>query len=288
MAEEWDQPLPEPLKGQWEEWKRSLDRLEGLYIPRMFTPLSLSQAEAKKVHIFSDASEKAISAVAYVAATIGTNTDVGFVMGKSKLSPHGGTTIPRLELCAAVLATELASIIIEQLDFSPDDFSYHTDSKIVLGYISNRSRRFYTYVGNRVQVILRQSKASQWCYVSTQSNHADLGTRCLRTPEDFLTSPWITGPEFLRSSLACQPVLEEGSFRLVEPEDDQELRPEISVKKTALGKSMASRFEYFSTWPSLIRAFSLLKRVTRSRKHRGDHVPEAVALSKRRENLFFR
>ena len=31
--------------------------------------------------------------------------------------------------------------------------TYYTDSKVVLGYITNESKRFYVYVANRVQLI---------------------------------------------------------------------------------------------------------------------------------------
>ena len=70
-------------------------------------------------------------------------------MGKAKLAPTHGQTIPRLELCAAVLATEITESIRDQLDIPPSNFQFFTDSKVVLGYISNESRRFYNNVANR-------------------------------------------------------------------------------------------------------------------------------------------
>ena len=67
-------------------------------------------------------------------------------MGKSKLAPSKGHTIPRLELCAAVLAVEVGDIISENLDVTPKFVRYYTDSKMVLGYINNSTTRFYNYV----------------------------------------------------------------------------------------------------------------------------------------------
>ena len=59
----------------------------------------------------------AISAVAYLKATDENgHTHIGFVMGKSKLAPHPPHTVPRLELCGAVLAVEMAELITEELD----------------------------------------------------------------------------------------------------------------------------------------------------------------------------
>lgn len=172
---DWDVPLSEPLSTKWEEWKSSLMTVEELSFPRMYTTTSWSEYGDLKIHIFSDASEKAIAAVAYVQSPSVSDTIVGFLMGKSKLTPSGGTTIPRL--CAAVLATSLAETIKEQFNVSSDAFEYYTDSRVVLGYINNRTRRFYTYVSNRVHAILRSSQPTKWHYVSTQNNPADCGTR---------------------------------------------------------------------------------------------------------------
>lgn len=42
-------------------------------------------------------------------------------MGKAKLTPRTEHSIPRLELCAAVLAVELAKLITSEIDIELDD-----------------------------------------------------------------------------------------------------------------------------------------------------------------------
>ena len=51
-------------------------------------------------------SEQAIFAVAYLKVIDDSGaTSLGFLVGKSTLVPLKGHTIPRLELCGAILAT---------------------------------------------------------------------------------------------------------------------------------------------------------------------------------------
>ncbi len=102
---------------------------------------------------FSDASVRAIAAVAYLHVISEEGAcHTGFVLGKAKLAPQAAHTIPRLELGAAVLAAELAETIMDELDFSLDAVEFYTDSRVVLGYINNQTRRFYVYVATECSV----------------------------------------------------------------------------------------------------------------------------------------
>lgn len=70
-----------------------------------------------------------------------------------------GHTIPRLELCAAVLAVEIAQTVQDHIDTEFQEVKYYTDSHVALGYIHNETRRFVVYVSNRAQE-RRQTKDS--------------------------------------------------------------------------------------------------------------------------------
>ncbi|XP_063436434.1 uncharacterized protein LOC134717867 [Mytilus trossulus] len=143
----WDEPLQEEVYNEWESWRTSLFDLETVKFKRMFVPTSFSLANTRKIRIYSDASEKAIAAVGYIQ--LDDDKNFGFIMGKAKVAPSHTHTIPRLELCGALLATEIGQTISDQLDIPLSDIQYYTDSKVVLGYIFNSSRRFYNYVSNR-------------------------------------------------------------------------------------------------------------------------------------------
>lgn len=76
-----------------------------------------------------------------------------------------------------MLAVELAELISSEIDLRLDDTVFYSDSKVVLGYISNDARRFYVYVSNRVLRIRSFSHPEQWKYVPTDVNPADIATR---------------------------------------------------------------------------------------------------------------
>ncbi|XP_056393184.1 uncharacterized protein LOC130285449 [Hyla sarda] len=112
---DWDTPLPADQRIQWEEWKNSLTALSKLNVARPYAPVPSTEIQSQKLYIFSDASVKAIAAVAYIKTMDSKGQcHVGFVMGKTKLAPYPEHTVPRLELCAAVLAVEVAELITSE------------------------------------------------------------------------------------------------------------------------------------------------------------------------------
>jgi hypothetical protein len=74
---------------------------------------------------------------------------------------------------------------------------YFTDSKDVLGWITNTQTQFPRYVASRRNRICEISTPKQWHYISTKENPADLGTRPISVME-LQNSAWIKGPDFLR------------------------------------------------------------------------------------------
>ncbi|KAI4873908.1 hypothetical protein NFI96_029123 [Prochilodus magdalenae] len=195
---EWDKPLPEEKRQEWETWRDSLKELKHLHIPRKYTASSLSQAAHTELCVFSDASTKAIGAVAYIRS-IGEDgkSDVGFVFWKAQLAPQSEPTIPRLELCAAVMAVEIAEFILSEMDLQPNAVKFYSDSKVVLGYIHSQTKRFYVYVHNRVQRIRQSTKPEQWLYVPSEQNpltvHPDLSKyHILQTHPGSVDQPFFT------------------------------------------------------------------------------------------------
>lgn len=270
QLEQWDEPFPEEEKPAWNKWLGSLATLQQVQVPRAYSTSSLEKAQRVELHVFCDASTQAIAAVAYLKVIqLDGTVHISFVMGKAKLAPAHATTIPRLELCSAVLAVELADLIQEEQVVKLDLVSYYSDSKVVLGYIANQTRRFYIYVGNRVQRIRKSSQPDQWCHVPTDLNPADLGTRSVDA-NALQDSLWINGPTFLRSSATSEAI--QGSHDAhVCAADDPEVRKEVVAKKTGvhtISRLGADRFSRFSKWSSLVKGLSRVIAAIRSRRSR--------------------
>ncbi|XP_038077337.1 uncharacterized protein LOC119745185 [Patiria miniata] len=265
----WDDSLPDEYRVVWESWKSGLAELQYLSVPRTYP----AHPENGVLHIYCDASEVAVAAVAYLVGAEEPRS--GFVFGKSKLAPKAGHTVPRLELCAAVLATEISKVICREMDIQPSGVKYYTDSKIVLGYLTNTTRRFHTYVANRVHKVLNFSRPCQWMYVPTGKNPADCGTRPIAT-QSLKHSSWLEGPQ---QQVPVPTEVTSSEFPLVNPEDDIEIRREVKIQvtKTKLEPAnLVSRADRFSTWTSLIRAFSLLVHVARSFSTRNEQTQSHV------------
>ncbi|UYV63695.1 hypothetical protein LAZ67_2005337 [Cordylochernes scorpioides] len=86
-------------------------------------------------------------------------------------------TIPRLELCAALMLAQLQSQTTQAPSFNIDEQFYWTDSKIVLAWIISESKKWQIFVANRVAKIQDLTAAYSWLYISGKQNPADLATR---------------------------------------------------------------------------------------------------------------
>ncbi|KAK3699300.1 hypothetical protein QZH41_018415 [Actinostola sp. cb2023] len=250
----WDDPLPDDLMRQWKQWKDALPNLQNASLPRCLHPRDFGPITRAEVHAFSDASEDAIGVAVYLRL-INHNNDVhvSFLFGQSKVAPIKTTSIPRLELCGAVLVVQAVRRILSEIDLEIHEVTFYTDSKVVLGYIHNESRRFYTYVANRVQIIRSVSKPDQWKFVETTNNPADLATRGIDASR-LKETQWLEGPDFLKQAHPTVSAGEEVSLN----EEDPELR-KVNVKATNVTTDLStSRLSRFSTWASLRRAVATL------------------------------
>ncbi|XP_055632388.1 uncharacterized protein LOC129772884 [Toxorhynchites rutilus septentrionalis] len=94
------------------------------------------------LHGFSDASERAMGACVYIRAAVeGGNTSSHLLCAKSKLAPigNGRTTLPRLELCAAVILARLMASVITAISTPFIEIRAYSDSTVALAWIYGAS-----------------------------------------------------------------------------------------------------------------------------------------------------
>ena len=193
----WDSKLDEENTKRWLSWKAQCEQLSHLRIPRCYTTLG-SAIVRREIHIFSDASEAAFGAAGYLRQIDSTGAvSSALVMSRTRVAPLKKLTIVRLELQGAVLATRLCDSISSALSASVDETVYWTDSEVVLGYINNETRRFQTFVANRVAEIRSRSDPRQWRHVPGTVNPADDCSRGRSIAELETGGRWFQGPEFL-------------------------------------------------------------------------------------------
>ena len=158
QPESWDELLPKEQRPVWKAWCKALQALMLLMVPSCYTMASSTGVRRRELHTFCDASNDTIGAVLYLRTVQHYGSiQASFIFGKVKLAPSHVTTIPHLELCAATLGIKITELINQELDIKPDAVAYYSISRVVLGYITNKTQCFYVYVSNQVEHIRKSS-----------------------------------------------------------------------------------------------------------------------------------
>ena len=195
---QWDEIVQQDVQSDWAKWVEQMNQLENLPISRCIQPADFGEIKSVTLHHFSDASENGYGQCSYIRLVDYDNrVHCSFLLGKSRVVPKKFISIPRLELTAALLSVKMACLLKKELDISCVDEVFWTDSKVVLGYITNTVKRFKTFVANRVQQIKEKTDVQQWRYVPTKENPADDASRGLNAARENSSSSWFQGPRFL-------------------------------------------------------------------------------------------
>lgn len=220
-------------------------------------PSSFKEVQSYELHHFSDASTSGYGECSY-HRTISTAGVVhcSLVMGKSRVAPSKITTIPRLELSAAVVAVRTSDMLKRKLDIQGLQEYFWTDLKVVIGYINNEARRFHVFVANRIQRIKQSTDPEQWRYVTSEENPADHASRG-HTSEQLMASNWFTGPDFLWQEELPKGQVKGGEFSDNDPELQKSLVHDTQAKEE---RSLLDHLHKFSDWARVVKAIARLKR----------------------------
>ncbi|GFT97467.1 integrase catalytic domain-containing protein [Trichonephila clavipes] len=169
-----------------------------LKIPRKILDSSGDSCEVQ-IHTFSDASQKAYGAAAFLRVKHKDRVSVDLVTSKSRVAPLKRLSLPRLELMGALLAARLAKEVKKILDQKCSTRAFFwTDSQVTLHWIKGPSHRWKPFVANRVREIQSLTDPNSWFHCSGKDNPADLLTRGISVDALTTNSKWWNGSSFLR------------------------------------------------------------------------------------------
>ncbi|GFV69646.1 DUF1758 domain-containing protein [Trichonephila clavipes] len=115
----WDDPIPSSILENWNKFTKESKYLNSISIPRF---MGIDQ-NSDILHGFCDASTKAYAAVVYLKS----KQEIHLVSAKTRVAPIKQLTIPRLELCGALLLAELISVIQKALRTKPAECVFFMD-----------------------------------------------------------------------------------------------------------------------------------------------------------------
>nr|XP_022901027.1 uncharacterized protein LOC111414076 [Onthophagus taurus] len=191
---DWDESLPHDLERKWLSFINEFRGVPTIRVPRW---LGINKtATSIELHGFSDVSNSPYGAVIYLRVSKLGEVKVSIMNSKRKVAPLKSVTIPRLELCAAVLLVRLMKRIISVLDIQNIPVQLWSDSTVALSWIYSHPSKWKDYVRNRTIEIQKLSQA-QWSYVSSQDNPAVLASRGVHIHQLQNETLWWSGPSWL-------------------------------------------------------------------------------------------
>ncbi|XP_070144165.1 uncharacterized protein [Drosophila kikkawai] len=263
----WDQPLPTDLVTKWREFLKGYPTLREIRIPRW---VRFHPATKVQYHAFCDASQDAYGAAIFVRVETADGCCAHLLASKTRVAPVRSISIPRLELCGAVLLTELAASVISELPPKAYEIFYWTDSTIVLAWLGKPACTWTTFVANRVAKIEQRTNESKWGHVRSEDNPADLASRGVSPQELKDSTLWWHGPAWLPLKQEQWP-----SEPLVNPKTEMEQRP-IKYHSATVPPAV-DILERFSTFDRALRVLAYVIRFAKSCKK--EDIPPSSALT---------
>ncbi|XP_065082642.1 uncharacterized protein LOC135705019 [Ochlerotatus camptorhynchus] len=259
----WDDELEEDILVEWVNFRASLTTLNQIQVPRC---VKLSGAIRYEIHGFADASIVAYGACIYLRCVLPDGSaELRLMCAKSRVAPLKATTIPRLELLAALLLARLGAKVIEVMEMDYSEVTLWSDSQIALAWLKKPLGSLETFVRNRVAEINRLTNRYTWKYVNTKHNPADVVSRGQTPAMLCKNNLWWSGPDFLRQEEYCSP----------QPAPIRELEiPELKVTAVVAENIEALPvFAKFSSFRKLQRVIAYVLRFVRNCRRKSTKCP---------------
>ncbi|XP_055623288.1 uncharacterized protein LOC129766713 [Toxorhynchites rutilus septentrionalis] len=266
---DWDDPISDDIARKWEEFAAQLTLLKGYKVPRF---VFLADSISTQFHIFTDASEVGYGACLYTRST-GKEGQIKteLVAAKSRVAPLKRLSLPRLELCAALLGAKLYAKVSAALRMEGIPCWFWSDSTVTLHWIQAPPNTWQTFVGNRTSEIQQLTHGHSWNHVKGTENPADHVSRGM-LPQEFVSNTiWRHGPSWLAKSDEYWPKHITGT----PPEDLLERRKTVLVIHQPQEHSFLF-YRYSSFW-RLVRIIALVLRFLNRCRRKPNPYPHQLA-----------
>ncbi|XP_017469233.1 PREDICTED: uncharacterized protein LOC108361176 [Rhagoletis zephyria] len=182
----WDAPLSDDLRDDWINYRSKLELLNKVRVNRW---LGMAHGVQTTLHGFCDASSQAYAAVIYTRTVgAGERVQLALLTARTKVAPLKGSTIPRLELSAALLLAETLQAVRSALGLMNAPYYLWSDSSIALCWIKKQPTTLKLYVSNRVRQIQELTSPDRWHHIRSAQNPADCASRGI-SPLELLEHP---------------------------------------------------------------------------------------------------
>ncbi|XP_041633313.1 uncharacterized protein [Drosophila kikkawai] len=131
----WDDKLPTHMSQRWQSFLKEYSDLNKIRVPRW---VGYQSEVIVEHHGFCHASQKAYGAAIYVRVEMGHQILTRLLTAKTRVAPVKTVSLPRLELCGAVLLIEMVRAILPHLPTASSDLRCWTDSTIILAWLPSR------------------------------------------------------------------------------------------------------------------------------------------------------
>ncbi|XP_054715477.1 uncharacterized protein LOC129224954 [Uloborus diversus] len=165
-----DDSLPDRILKEWTSFASQLPILENIQMPRHFF-IQNSAVKCIQIHGFCDASQNSFAAVLYMRSEFeDEKVEISLIAAKTRVAPLKTIAIPRLELCAAVMLSQLYKDVVENLAIQVDESFFWTDTQIVLDWLNSEPHKWKSFISNRISQIHTNTQVDAWHHVVSKEN----------------------------------------------------------------------------------------------------------------------
>lgn len=196
----WDDLVPTVIAKRWHNFQETLPILNSILARYAVIPMPVNVT----LHGYADASETAYGAAIFIVSKYSDHRiHSNLLCAKARVAPVKRLTLPRLELCAAMILARSMAEMGRSMKVRVNEVRLRTDSTIVLGWIGIAPHLLKTFVANRVWEVQDLTRVQAWGHVRSEDNPADVISRGM-SPETLKEHMlWWNGPNWL-----CKPQTE--------------------------------------------------------------------------------